>query len=124
MSRIVVVDDDLQVLRAVAAYLRGLGHDVRTGTNGHEAIAALREAPADLVVTDINMPGMDGIEIITSLRDTASATPIIAMSGGGLFDGAMLLDSAEALGADRTLEKPFDLEELRRAVDELIARGR
>jgi CheY-like chemotaxis protein len=124
MSRIVVVDDDLKVLRAVAAYLRGLGHDVRTAANGLEATAALSETPADLVVTDINMPGMDGIEIITSLRDAASATPIIAMSGGGLFDGAMLLDSAEALGADRTLEKPFDLEDLRRAVDELTARGR
>jgi CheY-like chemotaxis protein len=124
MSRIVVVDDDLKVLRAVAAYLRGLGHDVRTATDGLEATAALSEAPADLVVTDINMPGMDGIEIITSLRDAASDTPIIAMSGGGLFDGAMLLDSAEALGADRTLGKPFDLEDLRRAVDELIARER
>jgi CheY-like chemotaxis protein len=119
MPRIVVVDDEAGVLRAVATYLRGLGHHVRTATSGHEAIAALSESPADLVVTDINMPGMDGIEIITSLREAASSTPIIAMSGGGLFDKGLLLDSAEALGADRTLEKPFDLAELGSAVEEL-----
>jgi DNA-binding response OmpR family regulator len=66
------------------------------------------------------MPDMDGIEMVTTLRETASTMPIIAMSGGGLFDKGMLLDAAEALGADLALEKPFDLEVLRAAVEKLI----
>jgi len=120
MSRILLVDDEADVRRALATFLRGMGHDVRTAANGVEAIAALRDS-ADLLITDINMPDMDGIEMVTTLREAASTMPIIAMSGGGLFDKGMLLDAAEALGADLTLEKPFDLEVLRAAVEKLIA---
>jgi CheY-like chemotaxis protein len=119
MSRILLVDDEADVRRALATFLRGMGHDVRTAANGVEAIAALRDS-TDLLITDINMPDMDGIEMVTTLRETASTMPIIAMSGGGLFDKGMLLDAAEALGADLTLEKPFDLEVLRAAVEKLI----
>jgi len=119
MARILVIDDEVEVRRAVTTYLRGLGHEVLSAANGREAIATLSTGPVDLLVTDINMPEMDGIEIVSSLREAASRVPIIAMSGGGLFDKGMLLDSAQALGADRTLEKPFDLEELRHAVEEL-----
>jgi len=123
MARILVIDDEAEVRRAVASFLRGLGHEVLSAANGREAIATLATGPVDLLVTDINMPEMDGIEIVSSLREAASQVPIIAMSGGGLFDKGMLLDSAQALGADRALEKPFDLEELRRAVDELTRAG-
>jgi len=119
MSRILLVDDEADVRRALATFLRGMGHDVRTAANGVEAIAALRDS-ADLLITDINMPDMDGIEMVTTLREAASTMPIIAMSGGGLFDKGMLLDAAEALGADLALEKPFDLEVLRAAVEKLI----
>lgn len=124
MPRILLVDDEAEVRRALATFLRSLGHDVRTAADGTEAVEALRDGATDLVITDINMPGMDGIEIVTRLRDAASDLPIIVMSGGGLFAKGMLLDSAEALGADLTLEKPFDLERLRAAVDELTARRR
>jgi two-component system response regulator AtoC len=119
MSRILLVDDEADVRRALATFLRGMGHDVRLAANGVEAIAALRDS-ADLLITDINMPDMDGIEMVTTLREAASTMPIIAMSGGGLFDKGMLLDAAEALGADLALEKPFDLEVLRAAVEKLI----
>jgi DNA-binding NtrC family response regulator len=90
---------------------------VRVAKNGLEAIAALGEAPADVVVTDINMPDMDGIEMVIALQETAPEVPVIAMSGGGLFETGLLLDSAAALGAFRTLEKPFDPSELRDAID-------
>jgi len=75
------------------------------------------------VITDINMPGMDGIEIVVALREALSEVGVIAISGGGLLEKGMLLDSAAALGADVTLEKPLDLGKLRSAIDALVARG-
>jgi len=117
MARILLVDDEPVVHRTLASYLRRCGHEVRVAKNGLEAIAALGEAPADVVVTDINMPDMDGIEMVIALQETAPEVPVIAMSGGGLFETGLLLDSAAALGAFRTLEKPFDPSELRDAID-------
>ncbi len=122
MAQILLVDDEAAVRKSLASFLRGCGHEVRVAQNGLEAIAALEVAPADLVVTDINMPGMDGIEMVMALRAKSSSVGIIAMSGGGLFDKALLLDSAGALGADVVLDKPMDLAELRAAVERLAAR--
>jgi YesN/AraC family two-component response regulator len=75
-----------------------------------------------VVVTDVNMPDMDGIEIVMALKDAATSVGLIVMSGGGLFGKGLLLDSAGALGADVTLEKPIDLDALRTAIDTLVAR--
>ncbi|HUP51341.1 MAG TPA: response regulator [Longimicrobiales bacterium] len=121
MARILLADDEAKLRDLFARYLSGLGHDVRTAGNGHEVMAALSEAPADLLVTDINMPGMDGIEILTALRKQGSAVPVIAISGGGYLDKDLLLTSASMLGAQVTLEKPFALDELRSAVEQVLA---
>jgi DNA-binding response OmpR family regulator len=67
------------------------------------------------------MPGMDGIEILTALRKQGSAVPVIAISGGGYLDKDLLLTSASMLGALVTLEKPFALDELRSAVEQVLA---
>jgi len=121
MAGILLADDEARLRDLFARYLSGLGHDVRTAGDGHEVMAALSEAPADLLVTDINMPGMDGIEILTALRKQGSAMPVIAMSGGGYLDKDLLLTSASMLGALVTLEKPFALDELRSAVEQALA---
>jgi DNA-binding NtrC family response regulator len=121
MARILLADDEAKLRDLFARYLSGLGHDVRTAGDGHEVMAALSEAPADLLVTDINMPGMDGIEILTALRKQGSAMPVIAISGGGYLDKDLLLTSASMLGALVTLEKPFALDELRSAVEQVLA---
>jgi CheY-like chemotaxis protein len=123
VAHILLVDDEANVRDSLAAYLRRLGHEVRLATNGVEAIDALRTAPADVVVTDVNMPDMDGIEVVVALREAATRVPLIVMSGGGLFGKELLLDSAGALGADVTLEKPIDLERLRTAIETLVTRG-
>ncbi|MGE0158757.1 MAG: response regulator transcription factor [Gemmatimonadales bacterium] len=122
MANILLVDDEAGVRNSLAAYLTKCGHDVRLASNGIEAMEALKRAPVDVVVTDINMPDMDGIETVMALRDAATGVGVIAMSGGGLFDKSLLLDSAGALGADVTLEKPIDLDELRTAIDALLGR--
>lgn len=123
MAKILLVDDEPGIRSSLGAFLRGCGHEVRVASNGLEAIEALRAAPADVVVTDVNMPDMDGIEIVMALREAADRVGVIVMSGGGLFGTALLLDSAGALGADVTLEKPIELGALRAAIDSLVARN-
>ena len=123
MARILLADDEPKLRELFARYLNGLGHEVRTAADGNEVMAALAEAPADLLVTDINMPDMDGIEILTTLRKNGSHMPVIAISGGGYLDKNLLLSSAAMLGALITLEKPFALEELRDAVDNVLSDG-
>ena len=123
MARIVLADDEPKLRDLFARYLSGLGHEVRTASDGNEVMATLASEPADLLVTDINMPDMDGIEILTSLRRNGSQLPVIAISGGGYLDKNLLLSSAAMLGAVLTLEKPFALEELRAAVEQALATG-
>jgi DNA-binding response OmpR family regulator len=121
VSRILVIDDDRGVRGGVAAYLHRLGHEVVEASDGSQGMKALRDEPFDLVITDINMPDMDGIEVIAQLREAADAVPVIAISGGGLFAKELLLANAEMLGAVRTLAKPFDLDDLGAAVREALA---
>jgi DNA-binding response OmpR family regulator len=122
VPRILVLDDDRGVREGVAAYLRRLGHEVHEASDGKRGVEALGGRSFDLVITDINMPDMDGIEVIAQLSDAADGVPVIAMSGGGLFATELLLANAEMLGAVRTLAKPFDLDDLGAAVREALAR--
>ena len=117
MALLLVVDDERSIRESVARYLRTLGHEVTLAENGQAALASFREHEVDLVITDINMPGGDGIEIINTLRDMGSDVPIVAMTGGGRLDKGHLLEDAALLGAVGTLEKPFDLPALRAAVE-------
>lgn len=121
MARILIVEDESALARTLARYLKTRGHEVRTAETGKEAMKVLDGL--DLVITDINMPDMDGIELIIELRDVCPGVPVIAMSGGGLMDKQMLLDSARLLGAVRLLEKPFDLDALEAAVMEALGNG-
>jgi DNA-binding response OmpR family regulator len=121
VARILVIDDDHGVRGGVVAYLQRLGHDVVEASDGSLGMKVLRAQSIDLVITDINMPDMDGIEVIAQLREAADAVPVIAMSGGGLFAKELLLANAEMLGAVHTLAKPFDLDDLAAAVREALA---
>ncbi len=121
MALILVVDDEAPLLKVLARYLQGLGHDVLAADNGAEALAMLEGRAVDLLITDINMPKVDGIEIIQSLTARGLSVPAIAMSGGGTFDKSLLLGSAGLLGAVDTLEKPFELATLRAAVERALS---
>ena len=116
MARVMVVDDEASVRAGVARYLRTQQHDVFEASGGGEALRLAAQMQVDLVITDINMPDTDGIELIIGLAETRPGIPIIAMSGGGLVSRELLLASADLLGAVRTLPKPFELTELRDAV--------
>ena len=98
-----------------------VGHDVVEAPDGSDGIELLRDDSFDLVITDINMPDMDGIEVIDHLREAAARCPVIAISGGGLFAKELLLKNAEMLGAVSTLPKPFDLDDLGALVERALS---
>lgn len=123
MARILLVDDIEQVRRAMGRALERRGHEVETAGDGKRALAALGAAPHDLVVTDLNMPDMDGIELILAIKDRWPGVPVIAVSGGGMMPKEVLLKNAEILGAVTTLAKPVDLEDLYAAVDAALGRS-
>ncbi len=121
MPRILIVDDEPSLRHVVGEHLRRAGHDVATVSNGLEALDEMREAAFDLVITDIIMPQMEGIETIRELRKQTPALKIIAMSGGGRFDdGDYYLRMAHLFGSDAVLAKPFSREQLLEAVTRVL----
>jgi two-component system, OmpR family, KDP operon response regulator KdpE len=108
VSRILIVDDEPQILRALRINLRARGYDVFTAAAAAEALGAAAAHPPDLVILDLGLPDMDGVEVIQGLRGWTSA-PIIVLSGR-----ADSSDKVEALdaGADDYVTKPFGMEEL------------
>ena len=120
MAKILVIDDDASVIEALRIALEKLGHEVVTVRDGREGIKKFREAPADLVITDLLMPNHDGFETIRDFRKEFPAAPIIAISGGGQMSPALYLDMAEHLGASLTLKKPFSVDELDTAISQVL----
>jgi len=120
MARILVVDDNDEIRRMMRLALELYGHDVLDAGNGVEALAQFRRRVTDLVVTDIVMPDMEGLQTIIELRALDSRVKILAISGGGTFVPEGYLKSARMLGADEGLEKPFTVQQLVDAVNGLL----
>lgn len=117
MARILVIDDEALVRDSLAGLLRRAGYRVSVASDGAAGLRACGCEQFDLVITDIVMPGMDGIETLLALRRSPRPLKILAMSGGGRRGAALYLTAAGALGADAGLVKPFTEAELRRAVE-------
>lgn len=122
MARILIIDDDTPVRTTLRRVLERDAHVVLEAPNGKEALKVVEREPCELVITDINMPEMDGIELIVTLVERWPSLPIIAISGGGKLPKDVLLLDADLLGAVTTLPKPFDLSQLKAAVDQALAR--
>ena len=108
MGRILLVDDHAEFLAIQQELLERAGHTVVTASDGNKAISALKKGGIDLVITDIIMPGREGLETILELQRHEPLIKIIAMSGGGRIDGQSYLELAEKFGAILSLEKPFN----------------
>jgi CheY-like chemotaxis protein len=122
-SFILVVDDDAAVLDSMMGALRAVGYRVRAASTGREALAIAIEEPPGAIVADFNMPGMDGLALVTALRDAGISAPTVMISGAqrnGAFD--MLKHEAETLGVVATLLKPFPLAELEGAIQSAFQR--
>lgn len=120
MARILLIDDMPTVRRAIAAVLRGAGHDVTEAEEGDSGIALARAHVFDLVVTDMLMPKLDGTAVLTALAEAPRRPKLLAISGGsGALADVDALRLA-SLRADATLPKPFENAELLAIVDRLV----
>lgn len=120
MASILLIEDDPDIRSLLGDILELAGHQVTATGDGSIGIARYRGSPADLVITDIFMPGKEGIEIIRELRQIDPQVKIIAISGGGARGRLDVLDSAQIFGAARALEKPFAPETLLATIREVL----
>lgn len=112
VARIFIVDDDEADRVLLGTILEEAGHETLFAVDGQEALRAFKGAGIEVVITDLQMPNVHGLELITWLTEVSPRPAIIAISS----TGADQLDMALALGADVTLTKPLDQEELLAAV--------
>ena len=120
MARILIIDDNELVREIIQDLLEEEGHKTLLASEGTEGLKLLDKFDADIVITDILMPGQEGIETIQELRFRKPKTKIIAISGGGTRFGVSFLEMAEKLGADVTLSKPIDASLLVESVERLL----
>jgi CheY-like chemotaxis protein len=120
MAQILLIDDDELVRAMLARTLTYFGHVVIDARNGKEGLEHFRASGADLVITDIVMPEMEGFEVLIELRKVRPPVKVIAMSGGGRQTPADVLRIATHLGASKVLAKPFSNEELMTAINDLL----
>ncbi|MBU8871023.1 MAG: response regulator [Gemmatimonadales bacterium] len=120
MAKILIVDDDEQVRGMIKLILERDGYEVEEAGDGNEAIEVYCREEFDLVVTDIVMPGKEGIETIMELRGINPKAKIIAISGGGRINPEDYLKWARRFGVTHTFTKPVDRTSLLEAVGELL----
>ncbi len=117
--KLLVVDDDPMILRTLRINLKARGMDVEAVTNGADALSSLVQAPPDLVVLDLGLPDLDGVEVLRRIR-ARSAVPVVVLSARHESD-----DKVEALdeGADDYVTKPFGIDELMARIRAAVRRG-
>ncbi len=115
-KKILVIDDEAVIRETITEMLQRAGYEVWAAADGGEDIELFREKDVDLVITDIIMPEVEGIETIRTLLQDQPDIKIIAISGGGRISNDDLLQMAGHFGAKLTLKKPFEREELLTAV--------
>jgi len=121
MALIVIVDDDDITRTLLGGPLAGLGHTVLEASNGMECLAHIKSARPDLVITDIFMPEMDGVELVRKIGALRLGIKILAMSSGQTRHGAMdFLDTVRGLGADQIFSKPINIKHVLQMVEDLL----
>jgi DNA-binding NtrC family response regulator len=115
--RVLLIDDESMVRKIVRKMLERSGHEVTEAENGRFGLEQLKRGSFDLVITDIIMPEVEGIELVVTVSQQYPSTKTIAMSGGGRTGNVDFLDVAAKLGASAALQKPFTHAELLRAID-------
>jgi len=118
--RILVADDEPALLRLLEFVLGRRGYNIQGVTNGNAAVEILKTESPDLVILDVMMPGLDGYEVLTFIRETAhlEGLPVVMLTARAQLDDIQL---GLSLGADAYLAKPFDPEDLLSVVESLIS---
>ncbi len=122
MARFLIIDDEKMVRSTLRKVLEKFNHEVLEATNGKEGLKVYGDRKdIDLVITDIIMPEMEGVEVILELRKRTPGQKILAISGGGRTKNQDYLKTAEQLGANATLSKPFSVNDVIATVRECLA---
>lgn len=120
MAQILVIEDDQPLRRAWRLVLEQAGHTVLEAGDGRKGLETFKAQPIDLVITDLIMPEMEGVETIQELRRLSPQLKIIAITGGGRGSPANYLRLAKYSGAALTFAKPIEIETLCGAVAQLL----
>ena len=121
MAKILLLDDEQVLKNLFAFYLKHYGHEVITSSVDNIAQFSA-ENEIDVLITDIIMPERSGWDIIREVRDNSPNIGIVAISGGMRNDPTPYLRRASEVGADATLSKPFELEQLRETIETVISK--
>jgi two-component system nitrogen regulation response regulator NtrX len=106
---ILIIDDEANIRISLAGILEDEGYETHGAASGEEGVEAVRKEPPDLVLLDIWMPGIDGMEVLRRLKESYPYLPVIMMSGHGTIETAV---KATKMGAYDFIEKPFSLEKI------------
>ncbi len=119
MSNLLIVDDEQSYRQLLTLVFEGDGHSIRTAKNGREALEMLQTEPAEVIITDVKMPDMNGIELLRATREFLPDVGVVLMTAFATVDTAR---EAFKLGADDFIQKPFDVEELKVIVKKAFER--
>src|SRR5678815_4808704 len=117
MSNILIVDDEQSYRQLLSLVFEGDGHTIRTASNGREALSVIQADGVDVVISDVKMPDMDGIEMLRGVRETQPDLGVVLMTA---FASVETAREAFKLGADDFIQKPFDVEELKLIVKKTL----
>ena len=120
LGRILVVDDEAPIREVLTEYFTTEGYAVEVATSGIEALTAIRSRRADLVLLDVRMPGLDGVQVLRRIRELDDSVPVIMVTAN---EDVGLAKETLKLGAFDYIAKPFDFEYLDRAVAAGLARA-
>ncbi|MEI8206434.1 MAG: response regulator, partial [Kiritimatiellales bacterium] len=118
---ILVMDDETPVRSLFGQFLESAGYSVALASDGREGLRLMKQQKPDLIITDIMMPEMDGLELLMNIRKQHLDVPVIAISGGMKAQPANFLPQAKKFGAHRVFIKPVELSALLQAVQELLS---
>jgi len=117
MANVLIVDDEQSYRQLLSLVFESDGHSIRTAMNGREALELLEVEPADVIISDVKMPDMDGIEMLRAVREAQPDLGVILMTA---FASVQTAREAFKLGADDFIQKPFDVEELKLIVKKTL----
>ncbi|MDO3386963.1 SpoIIE family protein phosphatase [Gilvimarinus sp. SDUM040013] len=120
MRKLLIIDDEKPVRQSIATFLEDSGYSVVEAENGPHGLSRFGKGDIDLVITDLRMPGMDGVSVLRNLRESSTDTPVIVISGAGVMSDVV---TALRLGASDYLIKPIvDMEVLEHSIEKALER--
>ncbi|MFS0645501.1 response regulator [Siminovitchia sp. 179-K 8D1 HS] len=117
-QKVLIVDDQFGIRTLLNEVLQKEGYQIYQAANGHQALHMMKQHAPDLVLLDIKIPGMDGLEILKKMKEMNQDIRVIIMTAYGELD---MIEKTKQLGALAHFSKPFDIEEIRNAVKQYVS---